>query len=151
MLSVFPRLLVLSALWWVLSEAAVDALWVGVPAVLVAALPGLRYPDAPAPRPLPLLRFFPVFLGRSLLAGADVAARALRPDMALHPALLEYRTGLPPGPALVFFANLVSMLPGTLSADIDDRSLQIHVLDVRAPNENTLKQLEDVVARIFRL
>ncbi len=149
--AVVPRALVLLVLWWVLSEGTVEALWIGVPAVILASLPGLRYPAAPAPHPLPLLRFFPVFLGRSLLAGADVAARALRPDMALHPALMEYRTGLPPGPARVFFANLVSLLPGTLTADIDDCTLEIHVLDARAPNARTLRQLEGVVARIFLL
>jgi multicomponent Na+:H+ antiporter subunit E len=146
----FVRMLLLLALWWLLSEASVDALWIGVPTVALAALPGLRSRSVVAPRLLQLLRFGPAFIGRSLLAGVDVAARALRPDMGLHPALLEFRTDLPPGTPRVFFANLVSLLPGTLSADIEDCRLQIHVLDDRAPSEPTLRQLEGVVARLFK-
>jgi multicomponent Na+:H+ antiporter subunit E len=142
-------MVLLLALWWLLSEGAVDALWIGAPTVALAAVIGLRQRSATAPRPLQLMRFMPGFIGHSLLAGADVAARALRPAPGLHPALVEYRTSLPAGPPRVFFANLVSLLPGTLSADIDDRTLQIHVLDNRNPSEPTLRRLEGVVARIY--
>jgi multicomponent Na+:H+ antiporter subunit E len=69
--------------------------------------------------------------------------------MPLQPALQEYRTTLSPGLPRVLFANVVSLLPGTLSADIDGASLQIHVLDERAANIKSLRELEAAVARLL--
>lgn len=74
------------------------------------------------------------FLQQSIVAGADVAWRALDPRLPLQPGLVTYDTGLPPGPARNAFLTLMSLLPGSLPAlqDAGGR-ITIHCLDVSQP------------------
>jgi multicomponent Na+:H+ antiporter subunit E len=48
----------------------------------------------------------------------------------------------------VILANIVSLLPGTLSATLDGQALKIHVLDSRGDFMTELKALEQRVARM---
>ena len=48
-------------------------------------------------------------------------------------------------------ANVVSLLPGTLSADIDGDGLVVHALDGRLPVTEQLAVLESRVADLFRI
>ena len=77
------------------------------------------------------VRFVPFFLMRSLLGGVDVAWRAFHPGMPIAPEFIEYPLRLPPGLARVFMANTVSLLPGTMSTEIGENCLTVHVLDGR--------------------
>jgi multicomponent Na+:H+ antiporter subunit E len=95
------------------------------------------------------LRFVPLFLWRSLAGGLDVAGRALAPTLPIQPSLIEYRTELPEGLPRVVLANVVSLLPGTLSADFHGDTLMLHVLSEGAGDEADLRRLERSVARMF--
>lgn len=95
------------------------------------------------------LRFVPFFAYCSLKGGVDVAGRAFSPRLPLTPAMLDYSLRLPKGTARVFFANIVSLLPGTLSTDIRGDTLMVHVLDNTSPVFEQLQRLEVAVARLF--
>jgi multicomponent Na+:H+ antiporter subunit E len=70
---------------------------------------------------------FPV---QSLLAGLDVARRALDPRLPVSPTLLQHRTALPPGTSRTLFGALSSQVPGTLTVDLDEpERLLYHCLD----------------------
>jgi multicomponent Na+:H+ antiporter subunit E len=137
-------------LWWILTGGDPSS-WLigGLTITLVLVL------MAHQPRPtwhisLPgLVRFIPYFLLQSLRGGIDVARRAFSPRRPLHPALLEYPLRLPPGSARIFLLNSVSLLPGTLSADLQDDCLLVHVLDQQL--DPHLEQLEEHVADLFAL
>jgi multicomponent Na+:H+ antiporter subunit E len=43
----------------------------------------------------------------------------------------------------------VSLLPGTLSADLNQDRLTLHVLDLEAPVIRELQQIEDLVAGLY--
>jgi multicomponent Na+:H+ antiporter subunit E len=101
----------------------------------------LRYPA--------LLRFVPYFLGASVYAGWDVARRALHPKLPLEPGFIEYRFRMAGRPPRIFFALLVSLLPGTAGARLDGESLLVHVLDERMPNAERLAELESQVAGLL--
>ena len=96
-----------------------------------------------------LLRFVPYFFIRSLLGAADVAWRAVHPRMPIEPHLIEYPVRLPPGLPLVFMANVVSLLPGTLSVELGSRFLRVHVLGGRGDAVSGLETLERQVAGLF--
>jgi len=51
----------------------------------------------------------------------------------------------------VLMANTVSMLPGTLSAELGEEFLHVHVLDLTGAFESELTQIESRVARMFGL
>ena len=124
------------ALWLILSGADPGGLPAGAVAVVLATWTSLKLLPAGAWRMSPsamgglVLRF----LHQSVIAGADVARRALDPRLPLHPGFVVYPVGLPSGPARNMFTTLMSLLPGTVptGADVNGR-LVIHCLDVRQP------------------
>lgn len=143
------RLMLLAGIWWGLSGGAPASWWIGVPAVLLATAASVALLP-----PIPLVwhelpRFIPFFLARSLSGGVDVAWRALHPSLPIAPVLVEYPLQLPPGLPRVFMANSVSLLPGTLSAALDQSLLKVHLLDGRKDFLAELKDLEQRVARLF--
>lgn len=142
------RGLLFSLLWWMLTGGEVPSWWIGVPAVSFAVIVSLALLP---PVPLvwrELLKFVPFFLWRSLQGGADVAWRAFYPGMPIAPALIDYPLRLPAGLPQVILANIMSLLPGTLSAGLDGQTLWIHVLDGRGDFMAELEALEQRVARM---
>lgn len=140
-----------TVMWWILSDAAVLSWWIGVPAVLLAVITSMvLLPPGPFVW-YAFLKFVPFFLVRSLLGGVDVAWRALHPDLPIAPDLIEYPLRLPPGLPQVFMANTVSLLPGTLSAELSANCLKVHVLDGGKDIQSELRLLEHHMARMFAI
>ena len=147
------RLGALIALWWVLDEGRTDGWWFGALVIAGALYARTFFPlEAKAWRwSLPgLLRFIPYFLLLSLHGGWDVARRAFRREMLLQPSLFSYAIRLKSPTARIFFTHVISLLPGTLSTDLRDGSLQIHAL-FGAPQElrEATARLEARVADLF--
>jgi multicomponent Na+:H+ antiporter subunit E len=143
-------ILTFALLWWVVSEGTGS--WVfGIPVILLAAAAhhflqparGLRL------RPFALMRFLGFFLYESMRAGIDVARRALSPRMRLAPALIEYRLRLPAGAPQVFLVDTLSLLPGTLSTELRDDVVCLHVLNAGLPIERELRRVEGYIAALF--
>lgn len=140
-------------LWWVCTEGSAVSWGLGIPTVGAAVWISMTISPA-SPwrwRMGGLLRFVPFFICRSFVGGVDVARRALQRSLPLHPTLLEYPWRLPPGPVRIFFANTTNLLPGTLSAELQDERLVLHVLDVHQPIVEELQALESRVAALFGL
>jgi multicomponent Na+:H+ antiporter subunit E len=147
------RLVFFAALWIVLTRGAWSSWVFGVPAILTAALLslGLRSGIPWRWRFMGALYFLPYFLWHSLRGGIDVSRRALSPRRPLDPALVFHRLQLPPGPARVFLANTINLLPGTLSAELTEDWLTVHMLDARLTNVMELQRVEEHVAALFGL
>ena len=145
------RTALFALLWWILTEGATNSWLVGAPVVVLAVLaseallPGVSWSLPGA------VRFVPFFLWHSLHGGVDVARRALHPRLPISPELFDYRWRLPPGLPRVFMANTVSLLPGTLSAELDEEYLRVHVLDQTGNFVSGLAVVEARVARLFGL
>ncbi|MBK1727735.1 Na+/H+ antiporter subunit E, partial [Halorhodospira neutriphila] len=88
-----------------------------------------------------------LFLGRSLLGALDIGYRAVHPRMPLHPAWLTYPLALPDGEPRVVLLAAVSLLPGTLAADLRGSTLVVHALVPGARDE--VRALEARVARVY--
>ncbi|HEY2257581.1 MAG TPA: Na+/H+ antiporter subunit E [Variovorax sp.] len=130
------RALLFALLWAVLMPSAKAAdLAVGLIAVALATWTSLRLlpPRAGHVRMAALLAFVPHFLWQSVLAGVDVARRALSPRMRLRPGFIDYRVGFPPGLARNEFASITSLMPGTVPVADEEGHIVIHCLDVGAP------------------
>ena len=141
----------LACLWWLLSGGAPSSWVIGIPAVLLGGwwLQRLRPAGSSALSISGLLVFVPFFIWQSLRGGLDVARRTLVPRMRIHPGLAVYAIRLQHPPARVFFVNCVSLLPGTLAAEITGDELTVHLLDDRADPAGELEHLEHAVSRIF--
>jgi multicomponent Na+:H+ antiporter subunit E len=142
-----------AALWWALTGGAASTWVLGAPVVLAATVASRRlWPhDTGWWSPWAAVRFLAFFLRESIRGGVDVARRAFDPALPLRPGLLELRSRLPAGPAEVLLVDVMSLLPGTLSVDLDGQTIVLHVLDERAPVEAELRILEGYIAAMFRV
>ncbi|GEM_PF-150512 len=144
--------LALFALVWLVLVGTDPLSWiVGVPTVLLAAFAAARLSTLVGadPKPLRLIGFVPFFVWESILGGLDVARRVLAPRLRIDPALVSYRPRLTNPAAQVVFLDTISLLPGTLSADIRNGLVQVHALDGEPSVLAGLERLENRVARLF--
>jgi multicomponent Na+:H+ antiporter subunit E len=145
------RTLLFALLWWILTQGAINSWLVGAPVVVLAVLAsGWLLPAIPWSLS-GIVGFVAFFLWRSLYGGVDVARRALHPKLPISPILFDYRWRLPPGLPRVFMANTVSLLPGTLSAELGEEHLCVHVLDQSGDFISELSVVEERVASLFGL
>ncbi|MBV8937520.1 MAG: Na+/H+ antiporter subunit E, partial [Alphaproteobacteria bacterium] len=87
-------------LWVVLTGTYRTDLAAGLVAALAATWVSLRLlpPSIGRVRPVALARLALRFLRQSVVAGVDVARRALDPRLPLRTGFVVYPVGLPPGP-----------------------------------------------------
>jgi multicomponent Na+:H+ antiporter subunit E len=80
---------------------------------------------------------------QALVAGADVARRALDPALPLRPGFVAYSTDLPEGTPRDAFAALAALQPGAVPIRSDRRgTFDVHCLDVGLPIASTLAREE---------
>lgn len=136
-------------LWWALAGDRPGSWWLGVPLVAVAT--GLAARETSLVwriSPLALLRFLPFFLWRALAGGADVARRAFDPRLPIAPGFLTFRLRLS-GQAAVLLTSVLSLSPGTLTAELEGDCVILHVVDRWSPVERQVRVTEAAVARLL--
>jgi multicomponent Na+:H+ antiporter subunit E len=104
--------------------AAALALWISL---------SLLPPTALRPRLAPLDKLNLRFLSGSIIAGMDVARRALLPRLDLRPGFVAVPVTLPPGAARNAFLVYQSLQPGTSPTSAEGEVLQVHCLDTLQP------------------
>lgn len=138
-------------IWWVLTNGDISSWWIGLPAVVATIVISIILVP---PIRLVLIRvvwFVPFFFILSFKGALDVAWRVFHPRLPISPKLVEYPLSLPPGLAQVLMINLISLVPGTLTAQLKHNVLTIHVLDIRNDFKTKLIELEQDVSKIFGL
>jgi multicomponent Na+:H+ antiporter subunit E len=141
-----------AAVWWALVEGRLDSWLFAVPVIAAAALASAALQPRPWQlRPVRAFGLLAWFLRRALVAGFDVALRALRTQPRLAPGFVWLRLRLPHSGSRVLLADALSLLPGTLSADLRGQELELHVLDCSAPVERDVRELELRIAAALRL
>jgi multicomponent Na+:H+ antiporter subunit E len=101
-------------------------------------------------RPVALARLALRFLCQSVVAGADVARRALDPRLPLRPGFVAFPVQVPAGAARNTFTTLTSLLPGTVPVGEDRGCVVYHCLDVDQPILSQLAAEEAALIRAFR-
>jgi multicomponent Na+:H+ antiporter subunit E len=104
--------------------ASALALWISL---------SLLPPTAIRPHFIPLARLNLRFLSCSIIAGVDVARRALLPRLDLRPGFVAVPFALPPGVTRNAFLIYSSLQPGTLPTSAEGEVLQVHGLDILRP------------------
>jgi multicomponent Na+:H+ antiporter subunit E len=148
MRSLIPRAVGFITLWLILSGADPNGFAAGAVAVVAATWTSLVLLPAGRMRasPTAIGRLVLRFLHQSIVAGTDVAWRALDPRLPLRPGFVTYSTRLAPGTLRNTFCTVSSLLPGTLPMGADaSGALLIHCLDTREP---VLEQLAEEEAML---
>lgn len=141
----------LGGLWLLLSNGETSSWLVGIPVVSAAAwtshhLGGARCIGVSW---MALPRYLAFFLWESVRGGIDVAWRVMAPQMRISPGFARYQIRLRQEGARLLFANSVSLMPGTLAADLYDDCLEIHALDTGSDFSGELRRVEAAVGRVF--
>lgn len=146
-------LLLLAAVWAMLSRGAPGAWAAGAVALLLAGSLQARLRQAGALRLrwTRLPRFMAVFAWQSLRGGLDICGRLLAPRLRIDPALVEVPLRLQDERARLLLALVVSLVPGALSVRLDAQRLTMHTLDQALPVLQDTRQMEQEVARLLGL
>jgi multicomponent Na+:H+ antiporter subunit E len=139
-------------LWLALAGADLADLVAAAAAVVVATWASLHLlpPSHSRRSPAAIIRLALRFLYESVVAGVDVARRALDPSLPLRPGFVTYPVRFPPGRVRNAFTTLTSLLPGTVPAGEDKGQLVYHCLDVDQPVVAQLAAEEEALAGTFR-
>ena len=138
-------------LWTIFTGGSPTDLLAGAVAVSMATWASLRLlpPGTSGVRVPALFRLVQHFLCQSVVAGVDVARRALDPRLPVAPGFVSYPLGLQPGPARNMFTSLVSLLPGTVPIGVSENGgLLIHCLDAGQPVAAQLSAEEALFATV---
>lgn len=102
--------------------------------------------------PLALMRAvgFAVWMaGRILVASVQLAMIVLSPSMPLDPCSVRFRTELRSPLARATLANSISLVPGTLTVDIEGQEILVHALSPAQVQDLVTGRLQNKIARIF--
>jgi multicomponent Na+:H+ antiporter subunit E len=149
--SLVLRALLFCGLWWILAEGRRDGWLLGGAAVAASTWASIKLLP-PGDQPLRLaglIGFLGYFLWNSLRGGIQVAGMALRGRLALQPGIIELPVTLPEGAARILLVNALCLMPGTLSVDLDDTRLLLHVLDERQQVAAATRALQAAIAGLF--
>jgi len=155
--------LVLFGFWLALSGRT-DALFIVTGAVTAVAVTAVTSritraclrPDADHVRirRLPLatgraVAFVCWMAGRILVASVQLARIVLSRDMPLDPCSVRFRTELRSPLARTVLTNSISLVPGTLTVDIEDQEILVHALSPDQISDLVTGRLQNKVAHIF--
>ena len=151
MRSGIPRAMALALIWWIITEGNVASWFVGIPVIVASTVTSMIFIRTVSSKLciVGIVRFLFFFLIQSIIGGVDVARRAFYLRVPLSPFLFNYSFRLAPGISRVFMANTISLLPGTLSAELHDDSVTVHGIDETINLEVKLQILEEHVAYLF--
>ncbi len=84
------------------------------------------------------------------LSNLRIAKRTLSKDMKLSPAIVAVKTELKSDWKKLLLANSITLTPGTLTLDIKEDRLYIHVIEYREGDckEDITKEFEEIIAKL---
>jgi len=99
----------------------------------------------PAHMTVLLLRFW-MFLAREVIvANIDVIRRIFRPGKNISPQLFELPLTLKTDLSRVIYANAITMTPGTVSANLDKKTITIHTLSIESAQDLSSGRMANAV------
>jgi multicomponent Na+:H+ antiporter subunit E len=91
-----------------------------------------------------------VLLKNLIISNLQITKRTLSKDMELAPAIVAVKTELKSDWKKLLLANSITLTPGTLTIDIKDDILYIHVIEYHegANKKLLIQEFEDAIAKI---
>ena len=132
---------VLFALWLGLSgqtgplTLALGLLSIGIIVYISQRMDKIDQEFYPAHMTILMLRFW-LFLAREIvIANIDVIKRIFRPGKSISPQMFELPLTQKTDIARVIYANAITMTPGTVSMNLDTKTVTVHTLSVEAADD----------------
>ena len=91
------------------------------------------------------IRFLPLFLKDLVLANIELAKIILNPKLKINPSIIKLQIGLKNDFDKLILANAITLTPGTITMDIKGDDINIHILNLKTQNRDTLQK--DIISR----
>jgi len=147
--------------FWQILSARIDPLFAGIGVVSAAGLTAYALwlvERVLGPRdqvqPISILGFasFSVWLLLRMLASAVwVATVVLDPRRRPHPGVVHFDTDLPSPAARTMLANSISLVPGTITLNVDGRRFTVHAFTPQSVEDLVTAAAQQRIARVFRV
>ncbi|MEA1953968.1 MAG: Na+/H+ antiporter subunit E [Campylobacterota bacterium] len=100
--------------------------------------------------PVWLMVYLWVLLKNLAISNYNISRRVLRKDMKLSPAIIEVKTSLQSDWKKLLLANSITLTPGTLTLEVKEESLYIHLIEYYDGDskEAIIKEFEEVIVKI---
>jgi multicomponent Na+:H+ antiporter subunit E len=148
--------------FWLLLSGQYDPVFIGMgvgSAALVTALtrrllePTLG-PDLGGLRAFPRRAWrFAVYItwlvGRIPPAGLQIAYHVLHPKVPIDPGVLRFRTGLQSPTARTILANSITLVPGTMTLEVDEDEFIVHAFIPSAADDLASAAMQNKIADLF--
>jgi len=91
-----------------------------------------------------------ILMKNLIISNLQIAKRTLSLDMRLAPEIVAVKTELKSDWKKLLLANSITLTPGTLTLDIKDDTLYIHIIECRDKENKELitKEFEDIISKI---
>jgi len=141
----------LLAVWYVLSgKFDLVHFGTGVLATIAIAATIVPVDDGTRIRWLRMPAFLPWLLWEIVISNVRVARIVLHPSCPVRPALLDFDPPVRSTRARALLGIAITLTPGTLTVDVDEKGMQVHALDTQAAGDLKHGPMTEHVAALFR-
>lgn len=100
--------------------------------------------------PYYLFIYILVLLKNLIVSNLQIAKRVLSPDMKLNPAIVAVKTELKSDWKKLLLANSITLTPGTLTLDVKDDTLYIHIIECKDETNTShiTQEFEKIISKI---
>ena len=95
------------------------------------------------------LLYLPWLFSRIVMANVQVACLVLNPKMPIEPVLFLFSTKMKKGISRVTLANSITLTPGTITVDLENRNYIIHTLKPPLADELVNAVMQNKVAKVY--
>jgi multicomponent Na+:H+ antiporter subunit E len=157
----FRQILLGAALlaFWLLLSWRLDPLFLGMGigsaiAITIASTPLLERTIGPAGthprvRVLKLLPYVLWLLGRMLASAIQIAWIVINPRVPPEPGIVRLPTGLQSPAARAMLSNSLTLVPGTMTLEMDEHELTVHSFTPDAVDDLASAAMQNRIADIF--
>ncbi len=123
--------------------------WLTLPLVTKVLGPDLGGPRVLVRRSIAYAVYLAWIVGRIFPAGLQIAYHVLHPNLPIDPGVLRFRTTLHSPVARTILANSITLVPGTMTLEVDGDEFVVHAFIPSAADDLASAKLQNRIADIF--
>ena len=86
------------------------------------------------------IKFIPIFLKNLVQSNIAVAKIVLNPKLPINTGIVKLKTTLKSNGDKLLLANAITLTPGTITIELNEDDLYIHVLNIESEDRDILQQ-----------
>lgn len=139
---------------WVLLSASFEWIHLGLGLILSFFVAWINAGHSPfVPKfgfYLRFLLYLPWLFYKIIQSSLHLSKLILHPALPIDPQLISVESKLRHNAAIVLFGNSITLIPGTITAEVDRNNLIVHAMDKALSEDVESKEMESKIADIFK-